>query len=489
MAAITSRYYRYVVLKSRLIDREAEIAELRRLAAGSTAAIAILYGRRRVGKTFLLSHAWPDRRTLYFLAAEATPALNRFELLRELATWSGRSLEPAEYPTWRTVFRLFGELAAERPLIVVLDEFQYLMGGEDDIVSQLVAVFDRELRGRPLLLVLCGSSLSLMEALLSRGQALFGRASWAARLRPFDYRDTARMVRSRSRREAALVYGIFGGTPQYLAAIDDGEPLADAVARTLLSPRGEVHLQLAHLIEQERGIRKPADYHAVLTAIAGGDHEVGRIATRTGIDMHSTRAVLSTLIELEHVRQERNFDAGRTVPFRHRIGDNALAFWFRFVHPNRHRLETGDPREVWRHQVAPHLDQYMGSVFERIAREAFDRYHERWGFGGAASWSSWQGLDRNRRQIEIDIVSRLDDGRILTGEVKWARRPPVARVRRPLGRDLEDLANSGLRWAQEALTPGHRAGHVLVVGSDAHQPAAPAGDLRILTLPDLYPAD
>ena len=90
----------------------------------------------------------------WVVAADTTAELNRRDLLRELAAWSGRALDPADYPTWRTVFRLLVALASEAPLVVVLDEFQYLLGGPDDAASQLVAVWDREAAGRPLTLVL-----------------------------------------------------------------------------------------------------------------------------------------------------------------------------------------------------------------------------------------------------------------------------------------------------------------------------------------------
>jgi AAA+ ATPase superfamily predicted ATPase len=133
------------------VNREEELAALRALADRGSPALALVNGRRRVGKTYLLDHAWSGRRLFYFLAANSTAEMNRAELLRELAGWSGKTIDPLDYPTWRTVFRLFVDLADEGPLIVVLDEFQYLLNQVDDIASQLVAVWDREVRGRPLL--------------------------------------------------------------------------------------------------------------------------------------------------------------------------------------------------------------------------------------------------------------------------------------------------------------------------------------------------
>lgn len=476
-----------------LVDRAAELADLYRLAASREPVLALLYGRRRVGKTYLLDHAWQGHRHFYFLAADTTAELNRRELLSEIRGLAGDAadLDPTHYPSWRNVFRLFADLAADEPLVVVLDEFQYLLAKDDDIVSQLVAVWDRELRGRPLMLILCGSEVATMESLEAGNSPLYGRWSWAARLRPFDYHDTAAMVPDRGPREAALIYGIFGGTPRFLATVKPGVPLATCVIQTLLSPRGEVHLQLDHLIEQEKGIREPAEYRAVLATIAGGKTRLEEIIQAAGLGERTNAVRRIALLErLELIERERNFDAHEKAAYLHRIADPAVRFWYRFVQPNRSRLETGGARQVWSRRVEPLLNDYMGKAFESICREAFLRHHESWGLPDAQQWARWEGRDRNRRPIEIDLVARLDDGRILTGEVKWSSQPVDADVHTNLLRDLEDLGRSGQGWAKDALAPGRSAGHFYFSAagfSEAFRTRA-AGDpsIRLLSLEELY---
>lgn len=449
-----------------LVDREEERAELRELADRGTPALALVYGRRRVGKTYLLDHTWPDRRLFYFLASDTTSALNRESLLREISPLlpTPAEADPALYPSWRHIFRLFADLATDAPFIVVLDEFQYLMAQEDDVVSSLMAVWDRELRGRPLLLVLCGSEVATMERLERGDGPLYGRWNWAARLKPFDYADTAAMVPGRTLREAALVYGIFGGTPRFLATIRPHDVLAERVVRTVLSPRGEVHLQLDRIIEQEKGIRDPADYRAILTAIADGHTLLDEIAAAAGLAdrPHVVRRTVAVLENLELVWRERNFGAHARGAYRYRIDDNAVRFWYHFVVPNRSRLETGGAAAVWTTRIVPQLNGYMGKVFERIAHEAFIRHHVAWGLSAPIEWARWEGQDRSRRSIEMDIVARLEDGRMLTGEVKWSSRPIDTSVHSALLRNLDDLGRSGQGWALDALDPARSAGHVYV---------------------------
>ncbi len=477
---------------AKLVDRTNEVAALRALANRRKPALALLYGRRRVGKTFLLDNAWPkEQRIFYFLAADTTPDQNRIELLDELSRWSARRLEPNDYRSWRNVFRLFVDLAEQSSLVVVLDEFQYLMGTADDIVSHLVAVWDREIKGRPLTLILAGSQVATMERLERGDGPLYGRPDWIGKLRAFDYRDAARMMPRRSHRDAATFFGIFGGTPRYLATIEARDTIAARTITSMLSPTGDVHVQLGNLIEQEKGIRDTAEYRAVLTAVAAGRTLTDEIADAAGLGerLHVTQRALQILEELGFVERERNFGASERTPWRTRISDNAVRFWHRFVLPNRSRLERGMISEVWKTSVAPALDTYMGKIFEGMAHQAYTRYHEDWGLRADSAWSRWEGQDRNRRSIELDIVASLDDGRMLLGEVKWSSRPIGSEVHTQLLRNVEDLAHSGQKWAHDALRPdGMRyiyysaAGFTDSFETLAHQDSC----IRLVALRDLY---
>jgi AAA+ ATPase superfamily predicted ATPase len=478
-----------VATSSLLVDREREIAELRHLAASGQKQLAILYGRRQVGKTHLLSHVWGEARVFYFLAAALTLDLNRQDLLRELAAWSGQALDPADYPSWRTVFRELLSLAEAGPTVVVLDEFQYLLADEDQITSQLVAVWDRAPRTLPLTLVLSGSEVSSMAHLHAGGEPLYGRVTWAAQLHPFDYRDAARMAPWLERRDAAYLYGILGGTPRYLAALRAGEPLADGVIRTYLSPHGEVHLQMLSLIEQEKGIRQPAEYRAVLTAVAGGRTELNQITTTTGLEEHVVRRALGVLADLGLVRGERNFGASKKAAYRYGVADNAVGFWHRFLVPLRSRLATDDPGRFWSAYVVPGLDTYMGRPFEAIVRQAYTRYHAKRGLPAAQEWGRWEGAHRERRGLEVDIVGRLEDGRLLAGEVKWSSSPHGPGLHAGLLGKLARLAAAGQGWARDVDDAVFL--YASAAGFTPEMVALATADPRVtlLTLADLYPEE
>jgi AAA+ ATPase superfamily predicted ATPase len=158
-----------------LVDRTEERAALRQLLDRPGPTLALVTGRRRVGKTFLLNNTWPDAQTFYFVASEGTSTVNRRELLQAVARRFAIALDPADYPTWRTVFRLLYELESPKPLVIVLDEFQFLMGKKEGVPSHLAAVFDVHRDQRPFVLVLCGSAVRTMEHLNAGDAPLYGR--------------------------------------------------------------------------------------------------------------------------------------------------------------------------------------------------------------------------------------------------------------------------------------------------------------------------
>lgn len=436
------------------VDRDRELQELRHLLHEGTPQLALLYGRRRIGKTFLLNHAWPAEQTFYWTASETTSAQNREQLIRDLSEWSNEPLDPQDYPTWRTVFRLLFETRAAEPLAVVLDEFQYL--GEDRrglaaVASELNAAWEQRRPPRPLVLALAGSAVSLMQALDEGGAPLHGRFSWKGELRAFDYWHASKMASFRSLHDRARAYGIFGGTPRYLDVVKPARSLADNAVRLMLAPRGEVRGLIETAILQEQGLRDIAKYQAIMRAIGGGCTELNQIGQRAGLPVDTPlRDKIERLIELQYVTPSRNLGAHSTVPFRYRLADPAFAFHYEFVRRHTALLERADPDQVWRHAIAPRLETYMGHVFERIAEQAYARLQRRRSLPLMREWSRWEGKDRDGRSLEMDIAAPLTDGRVLTGAIKWNAKPLERKWHFHHLSSIDRLASAGVGWAHQA---------------------------------------
>ncbi|HSU14655.1 ATP-binding protein [Longimicrobium sp.] len=486
-----------------LVDRERERDELSSLLRRGRPALALLTGRRRVGKTYLLSHVFPPEELFLYTAAQTTPELNRQQLITDLAAWSGGAVRIEEYPTWRTVFRLMADVAERRaagdpvrPTVVVLDEFQYLADGDRGVAavaSELNAVWEQVERGKPrlpFLIVLAGSAVATMEALAGGGAPLYGRFAWHQKLQPFTYWHAAELAPFARPRDRALLYGVFGGTPRYLAAVDPARTVGENAADQLLSPRGEVRLLVETALDQEEGLREVSRYRAILRAVADGCTERNEVAQRAGLaNDHGLRAKLATLVELGYLEERRNIDAKPNQAVRYSIADAAFRFYHRFVAPNASVLERYPAAQVWETAVAPHLDAYMGLEFERIATQAYDRRSPGMGLAMVERWGQWEGVDRGRRSLEVDIVAPLTDGRVMTGAVKWDAAPIGAGVHHGHLEMLRRAAEAGRAWAHSALEPEAPIFYVAAGGFSAafrEEAGASAHPVILWTIEDVY---
>lgn len=443
-----------------LIDRDHEWETLQALTREERPIMGLLYGRRRVGKTFLLRHAWPIERTFYFTASETTSIFNRLELLRAMATWSGEEIHPEDYPTWRATFARLLELKGSAPLTIVLDEYQYIRGDDGDGVdSALNAVWETHLyRKQPkrnLILMLSGSAIGVMQKINSGARPLYGRFDWQRKLHPFDYRDTAAMVAVSDLRDSARYYGIYGGTPRYLSTVKPATLLSRNVARDVLAPDGRVRLQVESALEQESGLSDLPEHRAILAAVAEGHTTRNDIAQTVGATVDTTfRTRLDTLIELGYVAAVRNFEAAPNQQYHYTIEDPAIRFYYTFVLPYRHTLT--DPSmvdAVWKNAIHPRLDTYMGHILESIAHQAYTRNWERDSLPMLKTWGRWEGQDRNRQSVEIDIVARASNGQMITGAIKWNSRPVTPALHWDHIEMLQRLSVSGYKWATDALAP------------------------------------
>ncbi len=480
-----------------LIDRENEQQRLKQLVEAPGPRLGVLYGRRRVGKTFLLDNTRVNERKFYFLAGRTTPEQNRRELLQDLRDELDETITPEDYPNWRAVFRLLAKLSQAGPLVVILDEFQYLLGpgaSGAEVTSSLVAVWDRLARDAGLTLLLCGSEISVMQQLNEADQPLYGRLDYFERLAPFDYFDATKMMGERSHREKVRIYGIYGGMPSYLAEIPRVGKLAEHVCENILTSAGPVYNYLDSLFKMEQGIREPGKYRAVLTAVASGETEVNDIAQMSGVTGKRNEPARRKLKELEDlylVRRERNYQKEGGA-YRFYVADPAVNFWYRFVHDNRKRLERGSAASIWENRIKPHLNTYIGHIFERLCFQAYTRFAEKWGLSFPLEWERWVGKDRQGEPVEIDIVGEQDNERLLVGEVKWSSTPVPSTLHENLLAKLRRLKEAGLPWAHQACAERLTDFIYFSAAGFTDQFKTQAGqenNLTLIDLADLFPGN
>ena len=476
-----------------LVDRERERAALESLLQRPGASIALVTGRRRVGKTFLLTKALPADTTFFFTATRTTPEQNRRQLIRDLTAWSGAALHEEDYPTWRAVFDLLWRTREGTPFAVVLDEFQYLASDDDglaDVASALNATFERRTTTRPLTVALSGSAVATLDGLATGGAPLYGRLALHLRLEPLAAFDVATFVADWNPRDRVAGYGVFGGTPAFWALVDPTVDLRTNIAALALAREGRVRLQLETLLAQEEGLGDVAAYQGVVRAVAGGATTRARIADATGLKHdHALVRRLETLVRLGHLAEDPAVEAPTNAPVRYRVADPALRFHHAFVTPNASMLERSDPLAVYDELIAPRLDTFLGPAFERLVAPTYERLRSDRSLPLIRTWGRWEGHDRERRPIEVDVVADLADGRVLSGAVKWNRKPISAAVLFDHLDAVRRAAHAGRRWAHAA-----QGGPLLFLAAGGYDPgflaaaSAHSAPVWAWTLDEVYAA-
>ena len=214
------------------------------------------------------------------------------------------------------------------------------------------------------MLILCGSSMSYMEDhVLAYKAPLYGRRTAQMKILPFDFEETCRYFKNFPDEEKAYVYGIVGGTPQYLLQMSDKLSIEDNIKNTFLNPNSALFEEPENLLKQE--VREPALYNAIITAIATGASRMSEISGKVGESTNICSAYVKNLISLGIIEKETPYGEKASRKAIYSIADNMFRFWYRFVPENNSIIARGAADLAYK-RIEPYLSDYMGKVFEEI---------------------------------------------------------------------------------------------------------------------------
>jgi AAA+ ATPase superfamily predicted ATPase len=278
------------------------------------------------------------------------------------------------------------------------------------------------LKNTKLFLILCGSSMSFMEnQVLGYQSPLYGRRTAQFKIQPFSFFESVRFHQNYDAYDSAVVYGITGGIPQYLARIDGSKTIRDNIIGNFFEPSSYLYEEPSNLLKQE--LREPQTYNEIITAIATGSSRLNEVSTKTGLDTAVCSKYLISLIALGIVKKERPvFDekSKRTI---YRLEDNMFRFWYRFVPQNAAQINSGAGERVYE-SIERHISHYMGEVFEEISKQYMwkENIAERlpFYFRDAGRW--WGTNPIKKSEQEIDIIA-YDETQAIFCECKWSNEP------------------------------------------------------------------
>lgn len=400
------------------IGRQQELNALNKLYNSNKFEFAVIYGRRRVGKTALISEFTKDKDAIFFTGIEtnATQNLNNFS--RCIMEYNTGIAIDSSFASFQSALEYVFEMAKRKRIVLVIDEYPYVARASKSLASTLQFLIDKNKDDSKLFLILCGSSMSYMEDhVLAYKAPLYGRRTAQLKINPFDFFEACRCFTKFSDTDKALAYGVVGGTPQYLMQIDDSLSIEENIKNTHLNPSSSIFEEPNNLLKQE--VREPAIYNAVITAIATGCSKMNEISNKIDEDTSVCATYIKNLITLGIVRRESPYGEKASRKTIYSIEDNMFCFWYRFVLENTSIIFRGATDLAYK-RIAPGIPSYMGGVFEEICKQYL------WklllenkcaiNFSDLGRW--WGTNPKTRAQEEIDIMG-TDKDTALFAECKW----------------------------------------------------------------------
>lgn len=440
------------------VNRESEIVAVETWWRRSGAGLALVWGRRRVGKTALLQLFSEGKPTVFHTGA-GRPAMDELHLLSRAAARSVgvgiRDLAARPFVDWDDAFEFLAGVARE-PLLLVLDEFPELVGRLPELPGILRAFWDRVRSRTQLRVLLCGSAVRSMTAIQEERSPLYGRVDLALHVRPFRPHEAALMLRGLRPSDRALVFGLVGGMPLYLEWWDQDRSVRDNLLRLACTPGGQL-LNEGQLVLATEGDTGELG-RLVLRAIAAGRTRHAEIAQAAGAEPART---LDRLIELGLVERlvpvtEREARTRRRI---YRVADNFLAFWLGVLDRHRSAIERGLGRQIIQ-TLMTELDDHMGEPWEAAFREHLVRLAVAGELGPDIVDIGRFWRDAPPSEIDAVVLAGRRREAIMVGAAKWARRVNAERIVRHLEDKVEALPRRApaIRYAvaaRENLTHIH----------------------------------
>ena len=411
------------VTMKRFIDRDQEMKTLQNEYERDGGALVVLYGRRRVGKTTLISEFIKDKNALFFLATEESEHQNRSVFKEKVAEFTHSDLlRDADVKTWDALFKAIVDAPSSEKPIIVLDEFQYLGKANAAFPSIFQRIWEEHLKNQSVMVILCGSLISMMQSqTLAYSSPLYGRRTAQIQLKQIPFAYYHEFFPEKDYKNLVEMYAITGGVPKYIELFRENEDIYSAINTCVLNRSGYLYEEPYFLLRQE--VNEIGSYFSIIRAIAAGNSKLSAIASMLEIKATSLTKYLKTLIDLDVIEREvpvTENNPQRSKKGLYKIKDNYLRFWFAFVYPNKSFIESGHSNIVMSKIKKNLVRNHIAFVYEDVCKERM------WQLNAEGAWPfHFSKLGRYwDAQTEIDIVALDPEGKnIVFGECKYWQEP------------------------------------------------------------------
>lgn len=382
-------------------------------------SLVILYGRRRVGKTTLVSEFVRDKRFLYFLVTEESESQNRNAFKGMVAEFiNSELLKESSVDNWGIIFKSLINYETDDKKVIIIDEFQYLGKSNPAFPSIFQKIWDTLLKELNIMVILCGSLISMMKSqTLSYSSPLYGRRTGQIKLNQIPFKYYHEFFSNKSHKELIEYYAVTGGVPKYIELFYDSKDIYTAIEKNILNKTSFLYDEPNFLLQRE--VSEVGSYFSIIKTIAMGNQKLSKIATNLELKQTGLTKYLKTLINLDILEREVPITEDNPEKSKrglYKIKDNFILFWFKFIYPNISYIESGNEELAMKKIRQNLVDNHISYVYEDICRE------EMWELNAKGKWNFhfdkvgrwWNG------NTEIDLVAIDSTGiDIIFGECKY----------------------------------------------------------------------
>lgn len=405
-------------MKLKFINREQELEFLKNRYENKNFEFIIIYGKRRVGKTELIKKFLDSKKHIYFLCDKSGTERNFIRFKNKVAEYLNEPTIETNDP--EEVFKNLAIKSKEKS-VIVFDEFSYLVEKDSSIPSIFQVVIDEILKNTNNMLILCGSSISMMEkGTLSYKSPLYGRKSGHWKVLPMKFKEVKEFFPENNTCKNIEFWSVLGGIPLYLEYFSDEKSTFENIYEQIMNKEGRLYEEIDFILKEE--LREPDAYKGILTAIGSGKTKVSEISSNSKIKIQDIDKYLKVLIRLGIIGREVPVcESKKTKKAIYRFDDNFFEFWFEFCEPFKSDIEIGEFSQV-KSKLKSNFNSYLGRRFENMVTGlikdkillkniSFSKIGRQWG--------KFEG-EKGKNSYEIDIVAINETQKeALFGECKW----------------------------------------------------------------------
>ena len=413
------------------IGRERELESLETVYAKEGFGMTVIYGRRRVGKSTLITEFIKAKKAIFYTATKVGADRNLELFAKQVLDVVDPDYSGVAFSSLESILDILTKRVSgsDERIVLVIDELPYWAEKDEALLSILQKYIDTQWLDKNLMLILCGSALSFMEnKVLSEKSPVFGRRDSQIKLEAFNYKDSALFVPNYSPEDKAVCYGVTGGVAKYLAMIEPSKSLDENIKRLFFKTDGYLFDETKNLLTQE--FSDVTLVNNIIEQVASGENTLSIIASKVKEKDATVLYSLEKLIDVglvekkKCITEEKNRKKTQYV-----LKDHMFKFWYEFIPKAISVIEMGQGELYYEKVVKPQLHAFMGSVFEEMCRYYTLEHGIKGAFGSIITETgTWWGVEQIKddtgkwyqQATDIDVVgiSTVDDSAVI-GECKF----------------------------------------------------------------------